>query len=69
MAPYKSLAQAGYFHEHPEKVGGMKVVKEWDQATKGMHLPEHAHAATAKKARKLYRKATRKRRPKKGRPS
>jgi hypothetical protein len=40
--PYKSLKQEGYFHEHPEKVGGMKVVKEFDRATKGKHLPKKA---------------------------
>jgi hypothetical protein len=38
--PYKSQAQAGYFHEHPEKVGGAKVVAEWDAATKGNKLPK-----------------------------
>jgi hypothetical protein len=41
--PYESQAQAGFFHEHPEKVGGEKVVKEWDAATKGKHLPERKH--------------------------
>lgn len=38
--PYDSQAQAGFFHEHPEKVGGAKVVKEWDAATKGKHPPK-----------------------------
>ena len=38
--PYKSQAQAGFFHTNPEKVGGAKVVKEWDKATKGKHLPK-----------------------------
>ena len=31
---YKSTAQQRYFHANPEKVGGAKVVKEFDQATK-----------------------------------
>ena len=39
--PYVSQAQAGFFHTNPEKVGGASVVKEWDQATKGKHLPKH----------------------------
>lgn len=37
--PYKSQAQAGYFHTH-EKELGKKVVKEFDEATKGKHLVE-----------------------------
>lgn len=40
--PYVSKAQQGFFHAHPEKVGGEKVVKEWDKASKGHRdLPEH----------------------------
>lgn len=40
--PYKSKAQQGFFHAHPEKVGGEKVVKEWDKASKGeKNLPDH----------------------------
>lgn len=38
--PYVSQAQAGFFHTNPQKVGGKAVVKEWDQATKGKHLPK-----------------------------
>jgi len=41
--PYVSLAQEGFMHEHPE-VLGKKGLKEWDSATKGMHLPKHVHA-------------------------
>ena len=39
--PYKSKAQAGYFHE-AEKRGEMSAatVKHWDEATKGKKLPE-----------------------------
>lgn len=39
--PFASLAQEGYMHEHPEKLG-KKGLAEWDAATKGKHLPEHA---------------------------
>jgi hypothetical protein len=44
--PYKSLKQAGKFHEM-EKRGEMKpsVVKEFDKASKGMKLPERAPKA------------------------
>lgn len=39
--PYKSLAQEGFLHAHSEKLG-KKGLAEWDAATKGKHLPEHA---------------------------
>ena len=38
--PFKSLAQEGFLHAHPEKLG-KEGLKEWDAATKGKHLPEH----------------------------
>jgi hypothetical protein len=38
--PFKSLAQEGFLHAHPEKLG-KKGLAEWDAATKGKHLPEH----------------------------
>lgn len=38
--PFKSLAQEGFLHAHPEKLGKAGL-KEWDAATKGKHLPEH----------------------------
>ena len=38
--PFVSLAQEGFMHEHPEKLG-KKALAEWDAATKGMHLPKH----------------------------
>jgi len=37
--PFASLAQEGYLHAHPEKLGKAGL-KEWDAATKGEHLPE-----------------------------
>lgn len=43
--PYKSKAQRGYFHANPEKVGGKKVVEEWDKASKGKKLPGKAPKA------------------------
>lgn len=42
--PFESLAQEGYLHAHPEKLGKAGL-KEWDAATKGKHLPEHKHMA------------------------
>lgn len=38
--PYKSRAQAAYFNIHMPK-----MAKEWNAASKGMDLPEHAHEA------------------------
>jgi len=37
--PFASLAQAGYMHAHPE-VLGKAGLKEWDESTKGKHLPK-----------------------------
>ena len=36
--PFKSLAQEGYLHSHPEILGDS--MKEWDEATKGKSLPK-----------------------------
>lgn len=36
--PFASLAQAGYLHAHPEKLGKAKLA-EFDAATKGKKLP------------------------------
>lgn len=39
--PYKSLAQAGYFHAHKAELEKQGVdVDEWDAASKGKKLPE-----------------------------
>lgn len=38
--PFASLAQEGYLHAHPEKLGAEKLA-EFDRETKGMKLPEH----------------------------
>lgn len=41
--PYKSQAQAGYFHTHRKELEAQGVdVGEWDSATKGKHLPKRA---------------------------
>lgn len=43
--PYVSQAQAGYFHTHKAQLEKQGVdVNEWDQATKGKHLPKRAPA-------------------------
>ena len=39
--PYKSKAQAAYFHIHQKELEKQGVnVKEWDAATKGKKLPQ-----------------------------
>lgn len=44
--PYKSQAQAGYFHTHEKELAAQGVdVSEWDAASKGMHLPKRAPKA------------------------
>lgn len=37
--PFASLAQEGYLHAHPEKLG-KKGLAEWDKETKGKTLPK-----------------------------
>ena len=37
--PFASLAQAGYLHSHPEKLGKKKLA-EFDAETKGRKLPK-----------------------------
>jgi hypothetical protein len=36
--PFESLAQEGFLHAHPEKLG-KKGLAEWDATTKGKKLP------------------------------
>lgn len=36
--PFASLAQAGYLHAHPEKLGAKKLA-EFDAASKGRKIP------------------------------
>jgi hypothetical protein len=40
--PFKSEAQRGYLHAHPE-ILGKKALAEWDSASKGQHVPEHVN--------------------------
>jgi hypothetical protein len=42
--PFASLAQEGFLHAHPEKLGPEKLA-EFDSATKGKKLPEHVKKA------------------------
>jgi hypothetical protein len=43
MSPYKSKAQQGYFHANEGKKGLTgPVVRDWDNASRGMRLPEKA---------------------------
>lgn len=46
--PFKSLAQEGYMHAHPE-ILGKAGLSEWDAATKGKHLPERKSMAKKSK--------------------
>ncbi len=39
--PYKSKAQAGYFHTHAKQLAKQGVnINEWDKASKGLKLPK-----------------------------
>jgi hypothetical protein len=38
--PFESKAQQRFAHANPEKFGGAKGLKEWDDATDFKHLPE-----------------------------
>lgn len=53
--PFKSAAQRGYLHAHPE-VLGEKALAEWDAASKGQHVPEHVHKKTPYKIAREARK-------------
>lgn len=51
--PYKSQAQAGYFHTHKAQLESKGVdVGEWDKATKGKKLVKRVH----KKMKKAFNK-------------
>lgn len=39
--PYKSRAQAGYFHTHKRQLEKQGInINEWDEASKGLRLPK-----------------------------
>ena len=42
--PFASIAQEGFMHAHPEKLG-KTALDEWDSATKGKKLPKHVKKA------------------------
>ena len=49
--PFKSEAQRRYFEANKEKLERQGVdVKEWEDASKGMKLPERAPKSKGKKA-------------------
>lgn len=50
--PYVSKAQERFFHtkEGMKKVGGSKVVEEFDEASKGVTLPERSNSKKKKPA-------------------
>lgn len=52
--PYKSDAQRKFFHTNTAKKKGVSaaVVKEFDKASKGMKLPDHASKAIRSQLRK-----------------
>ncbi len=53
MMPYKSQAQAAYFHTHLKEMAKQGVnVKEWDAASKGLKLPKKVAQKPAKKKSK-----------------
>lgn len=48
--PYKSKAQAAYFNIHRKELERQGVnVDEWNRASKGKRLPEHASKREARK--------------------
>jgi len=53
--PFKSAAQRGYLHAHPE-ILGKKALAEWDAASKGQHVPEHVKKSEYSVAREARRK-------------
>ena len=42
--PFASLAQEGYLHAHPEKLG-KTALDEWDASSKGRSLPKRVRKA------------------------
>ena len=49
--PYRSQAQRRWAHTKKGKaaLGGDEAVKEWDQASKGLPLPERLHPPKKKR--------------------
>jgi hypothetical protein len=53
--PFKSAAQRGYLHAHPE-ILGKKGLAEWDAASKGQKVPEHVKKSAYSHAREARKK-------------
>lgn len=55
--PYKSLAQAAYFNIHKKELEKQGVdVNEWNAASKGKDLPEHAKKKVKLRVKKKPKK-------------
>jgi len=55
--PYKSQAQAAFFHIHKKELEKQGVdVHEWDEASKGKKLPEHVKKPSYSAARQARNK-------------
>lgn len=57
--PYKSKAQERWAHtaEGTKALGGKEAVHEWDEASKGKHLPARKHKRQ-ERAKKKYKGAS-----------
>jgi hypothetical protein len=54
--PYRSDAQRKFFHANEKKLKKQGVnIKEWDDASKGMSLPEHVSDKPKKRLRYVTR--------------
>lgn len=57
--PYRSKAQAAYFHIHKKELEAKGVnVGEWDRATKGKKLPKRVNKKKMKKAKEHFMVST-----------
>ena len=50
--PFASQLQQRFLHAHPEKVGGTKKLKEWDNSTDFSNLPKRSKQAGNRKGKK-----------------
>ena len=59
--PYVSDKQRKFFHTNTAAKKGItpEMVHEYDEASKGMHMPEHAEMHSAKRKRKVIDSAIR----------
>lgn len=56
MSPFLSEAQRRWGHtpEGEKALGGADKLKEWDEATKGKHIPEHVKDGRKSQYREVY---------------